>query len=85
MPQSIEKTMKENLDFFIENQAELVRKYDGKVLVIKDLQVVGAFGNPLQAYLEACKQYELGTFSLQPCTAGVDAYSVTINSTVVFE
>ena len=68
------------LTFFIANQSELVQKYEGKVLVICGDDVVGAYDSALQAYLEAQKQFEPGTFMLQPCEPGPEAYTVTIHS-----
>ncbi|HEV7889007.1 MAG TPA: hypothetical protein VGP08_00140 [Pyrinomonadaceae bacterium] len=75
---------KENLDYFIANQPELVNRYDGKVLVIKNSEVVGAYNTPLEAYQEALKRFELGTFSIQPCKPGVEAYTVTISTQEIF-
>lgn len=83
MQEQIDDTLQENLDYFIQNQNELVEKYRGKALVIKNRQVVGVYDEPLEAYLAASKKFEPGTFSLQPCSAGVEAYSVTINPILV--
>jgi hypothetical protein len=69
----------EELNFFITHQNDLVNKYRGKVLVIKGQVIVGVYQNPLEAYLEAQKKYEIGTFMIQPCDAGPEAYTVTIN------
>jgi hypothetical protein len=70
----------QELNFFIENQEELVKQYRGKVLVLIGKNVVGAFGDLKEAYKEAVKNYELGTFMLQRCEPGPDAYTVTISS-----
>lgn len=72
------------LEFFIANQSDLVSRYQGKVLIIKDRQVVGVYDSVLQAYLEGQKKYELGTFLIQPCQPGSDAYTVNIASLNVF-
>jgi len=66
------------LEFFINNQEQLVRQYKGKVLVIKDDTILGVYSTPLEAYLESQKTHELGTFMIQPCEPGPDAYSVTL-------
>ena len=68
------------LQFFIQHQDELVQKYEGKTLAIKDEEVLGVYDNPLSAYLETQKEYEVGTFMIQPCEPGPSAYTVTINS-----
>jgi hypothetical protein len=72
------------LDYFKTNQAELVKKYRGKVLVLRDHEVVYVAATPLEAYLAAKDRYEAGTFMIQPCEPGPAAYSVTIASTEIF-
>jgi len=71
----------EELNFFIANQDQLVERYSGKVLVIKGQSIVGVYPNVLSAYLEAQKEHELGSFMIQLCLPGPQAYTVTINST----
>jgi len=71
----------EELEFFKANQEELVRKHQGKILVIKGQAVVGAYTDIWSAYEEAQKEHPLGTFMLQPCEPGPQAYTVTITST----
>ena len=68
------------LAFFIAHQEELVGKHRGKILVIRDEQIEGIYASPLEAYLSAQKQFPPGTFMIQPCEPGPDAYTVTINS-----
>jgi hypothetical protein len=68
------------LAFFIDNQAELVSKFGGRVLLLKDASVVGDFETPLEAYLAGQKKYALGTFMIQPCEPGPAAYTVTLSS-----
>ena len=75
--------LREEFYWYIGNQAELVKKYNGKYLVIKDRQVVGAYNSALEALTEAKKRYEAGTFLIQLCTPGKDAYTVTFHSRVV--
>jgi len=74
---------KEELDFFMANQAELVRAHVGKVLVIRGTQVVGVYSSPLEAYVEALKSYQLGSFMIQRCEAGPGAFSATVSSACV--
>ena len=71
------------LDYFIANQNDLVKKHRGKVLVIKGNAVVGVYESPLEAYLSAQKKHKLGTFMIQPCRPGPSAYTVTISSNVI--
>ncbi len=66
------------LTYFIENQKELVKKHEGKVLAIKGEEVVGVYKTPLDAYLNLEKNSELGEVMIQPCHAGAQAYTVSI-------
>ena len=68
------------LAFFIANQDDLVRKHNGKVLVIRGSELAGVYGSPLEAYLQAQKIFEPGTYMIQPCTPGPEAYTVTIHN-----
>lgn len=66
------------LNFFISHQDELVVKYAGKVLVIQGENVIGVFDSPLEAYTETQKEHELGSFMIQPCEPGPEAFTVSI-------
>lgn len=66
--------------YFVDHQAELVKKHAGKTLVIKGAKVVGVYLTPLQAFVDASTRFEPGTFMIQPCEAGPEAYTVTIAS-----
>ena len=74
---------KEELSFFIENQDSLVKQYPGQVLVIKGKEIIGVYKNALDAYLESQKKHKLGTFMIQPCEAGTNAYTVSISSSEI--
>lgn len=68
------------LEYFIANQEQLVNAHRGKVLVIKDQEILGVYDTDLEAYLKTQQEHPLGTFMIQPCTPGPDAYTVTISS-----
>jgi hypothetical protein len=72
------------LNFFIKNQEEFIKKYNGKVLALKEEAVIGVYDTPLQAYTEAQKEHKLGTFAIQPCRPGPEAYTVTIATRGLF-
>ena len=65
------------LAFFITNQNELVSKFNGKTLLIRGDELVGVFNTALEAYLDAQKRFEPGTFMIQQCAPGPEAYTVT--------
>jgi len=62
--------------YYIDNQDEIVKSYNGKVVVIKDNKVVGAYDSDREAYFASVKKYKLGTFLLQLCTPGDEAYTI---------
>ena len=68
------------LAFFIAHQDELVAKHRGKALVLRGEEVVGSYDTPLEAYVSAQQKFPPGTFMIQPCQPGPDAYTVTIHS-----
>jgi hypothetical protein len=70
--------------FFIQNQEELVAKHRGQVVVIRGEEVVGVHRTALEAYLESQKRFAPGTFLLQACEPGPEAYTVTISSHELF-
>lgn len=70
--------------YYLEHQAELVEKYNGKVVVIKDGEVLGAFTNEIEAVEETKKSHALGTFLVQLVTPGEEAYRQTFHSRVTF-
>lgn len=66
--------------YYLAHQDELVEKYNGKVIVLVNHKVVGAFASNTEAYWAAVKQYELGTFCIQLCTPGPAAYTIRAHS-----
>ena len=57
---------------------------DGKFLVIKDKSIVGVYDREDVALFESEQKYELGTFLIQKCTRGNEAYTQSFNSRVIF-
>lgn len=70
--------------WYLENQDELVKKYKGKFVVIVNDSVVGAYVSKSKAYFETQKSHKLGTFLIQYCDSGSEAYSQFFNSRVTF-
>lgn len=68
------------LAFFITNQSDLVERHNGKVLVIRGDHVEGVYDSALEAFLEGRKRFEPGSFMVQPCAQGPEAYTVTIHA-----
>lgn len=70
-------------EWYLANQDVLVEKYDGKVLAIREGEVLGVYGTELAAVTETRKRYEQGTFIVQRVSEGDEAYTAIINSPVV--
>lgn len=68
--------------FYLSNQYELIKKYNDKVIVIKNQEVVGCFDDEEQAYFFAKEKFELGTFLIQRCSKNESIYKATYRSRV---
>lgn len=80
----MESPLKKEFEYYLANQAKLVEKYDGKVVVIKDCKVIGVYDNQSIALIETQKSHQLGTFLIQKVASGSDAYLQTFHSRVTF-
>lgn len=80
----INSYLQKQLDYFKSHQDELVKQYKGKFLVIKDQEVRGAYNTEMEAYTDAKKKFELGTFLIQQCSPGQESYTQTFHSRVAF-
>jgi hypothetical protein len=69
--------------YYLAHQAELVEKYNGKFIVLKNEQVIGSYDSNREAYSETVKKETLGTFLIQHCTPGSESYSQTFHSQVI--
>lgn len=72
--------LEKEFQYYITNQNELVKKYNGKFIVIVADTVIGAYDTQLDAYLKAKAQYQPGTFLIQKCAPGKESYTQTFNS-----
>ena len=71
--------------FFKAHQTELVREHNGRALVIQGDGLEGVYDSPLEAYLHAQEHLEAGTYMIQECAPGPDAYTATVNSLAIAE
>jgi len=76
--------LKDFFIWYIENQDELVKKYNGKFIVIKDNAVIKAFKTEDEAYFDSIGKYEAGTFMIQKCSPGDKDYTQMFHSRVIF-
>ncbi len=78
----MENQLKEEFEFYKENQAKLVSEYCGRFIVIKNEEVIGVYDLEIDAYQETQKTHKLGSFLIQHVTEGDDSYSQTFYSRV---
>lgn len=70
------KMLCDNLDWFVENQPELVYLYEGKHLILRDKKVVGIFDDGCEARRWAASKFADGRYSHQHCLRGTQAYTI---------
>lgn len=70
--------------YYLDHQEELVKLYNGKILVIIEDKVVGVYDTEQEAYFDSLSKYKIGTFLIQLCTPGKEDYTQTFHSRVVF-
>jgi hypothetical protein len=77
-------SLKKEFEFYLENQAELAKKFNGKYIVIKNQEVIGVFESEIEAIDKTSANHKLGTFLVQKCEPGKESYTQTYHSRVVF-
>jgi len=75
--------LEKEFDYYIDHQDEFVEKYRGKVIVIRDEQVIGVYDSDMEAIEKASEKYEVGTFLVQKCDHGPASYTQTFYSRIV--
>jgi len=78
------KPLEKEFKYYLDNQDELVKKYKGKVIAIKNQKVIGVYDSEITAIQETSKNESLGTFLVQKCTLDKENYKQTYHSRVVF-
>lgn len=81
---AMSKALELEFQYYLDHQSELVEKYNGKYIVIKDLQVIGEYDSEIAAINETSKAHKIGTFLVQKCEPGNNSYTETYHSRVVF-
>jgi len=73
------ETLRDQFHHYLENQSAYVREYNGKVIVLKNFEVIGVYQTELEAITKTQEAgNELGTFLVQKVTPGSGAYTVNI-------
>ena len=76
-------TLNDEFKFYLDSQHDLVEKYNGKIVVIKNCEVLGVYDTHLAAFTEAVKEHDRGSFIVQRVSKGSEAYTTTFYSPVV--
>lgn len=76
--------LKDEFEWYLAHQQELVTKHNGKFVAIKGGQVLGVYDDQFTAVVETEKKHQLGTFLVQKVEPGNAAYTQTFHSRVVF-
>jgi len=74
-----DKPLRGEFEYFLQHQDELADRYEGKVIVIKDQRVIGAFDSVSDAVHETSKRHSLGTFLVQECCRGPQCYTAVFS------
>ena len=80
----MDSPLKREFEYYLANQDDLVKKYNGQFVVIKNRAVIGAYADDATAVAETTKSHELGTFLVQKVEPGEGAYTQTFHSRVAF-
>lgn len=78
----VNMSLEKEFQYFLDHQAELVEKFNGKFVVIRDCSVVGAFDSEQEAIKVASAKFQLGSFLVQKCVPGAEGYTQTFHSRV---
>jgi hypothetical protein len=81
---AVDSSLEKEFKYYLENQAELVKKYNGKYIVIKDSEVIGVFDSEIEAVEKTSVNHKLGTFLIQKCETGKESYTQTYHSRASF-
>lgn len=72
--------LEKEYQYFKTHQRELVEKYPGRYIVIVDEEVTGDYETYAEAYETTIEKHDLGTFLIQECVPGTNAYTSYISS-----
>jgi hypothetical protein len=70
--------------YYLDHQTEMVKKYNGKVIVIRGADVLGAYESYGKALSATEKDHPLGTFLIQKVSPGDTDHTQYFHSRVVF-
>ena len=75
----------QEFNYFLKHQQHLVEQYKDRYIVIVGNDVVGNYRSNEIAYYEAKKKYKEGSFLIQHCIEGENAYTCTFHSNILLD
>jgi hypothetical protein len=73
------------LEQYQHNQKDIVKKHNGKIIAVKDGNVLGEFPTKTDALKTMLKKYEPGTFLILKCSPGEEEYTRRFRTRVQLE
>jgi hypothetical protein len=74
--------LEKEFEYYLAHQAELIKQYNGRFIVIKDCKVIGDYESELEAVTKTAEHHNLGTFLVQKCEPGEDSFTRVFHSRV---
>jgi len=71
--------LEKEFEFYQKNMMEIREKYLGKELVIVGDQIIAAYDDLEEAYMETAKSYEPGTFMIHKVPESIEDEVVTLS------
>jgi hypothetical protein len=75
--------LEKEFKYYLDHQEDLVKEYNGKVIVIVENRVIGEYNNKKDAYLNSIKDHKPGSFLIIECTPGADGYTYHQRSRII--
>ena len=77
-------TLLDEFQYYLDHQADLSQKYQGRYVVIKENRLLGDYKTASEAVRETAKEHKPGTFLVQRCDADPQSTTQTFHSRVTF-
>lgn len=74
--------LNKEFQYYRNNQDALVAQYNGRFLTIVGDKVIGDYSSYLEAYVKTKATRQPGTFLIQECTPGNQAYTVNYHNRI---
>ena len=76
--------LKEEFEYYLAHQSDLVKKYNGRFIIIMGSKVVGDHDTFETALFDCQKKYKAGTYLIQRCLPGEESHTQTFHTRAIF-